>query len=123
MTQMLQIVTGLQFGLMIAKYTDTPAEAISQPFKVNHPEMADSAVIVPHLRKLNDKWRILYHSGEALRSVADSYDYFKRKNPDGQIWLDPKTPDWLRPAPPPAADELTVEEIFSAMSLFDGVKG
>jgi len=112
MTQMLQIVTDLQFGLMIIKYTDTQAEAISQPFEIDHPEIADSAVIILHLRKLDDKWRILYHSGDVLRSVADSYDYFKRKNPDGQIWLDPKTPDWLRPARVPAADELTVEEIF-----------
>ena len=112
MTQMLQIVTDLQFSLMIVKYTDTQAEAISHPFEVNHREITDSAVIVLHLRKLDDKWRILYHSGEVLRSVADSYDYFKRKNPDGQIWFDPKTPQWLRPAPTPAANELTVEEIF-----------
>jgi hypothetical protein len=112
MTQMLQIATDLQFGLMIVKYTDTQAEAISKPFEVNHSEIADSAVLVLHLRKHGDKWRILYHSCDVLRSVADSYDYFKRKNPEGQIWLDPKTPNWLRPAPAPAADELTVEEIF-----------
>jgi len=112
MTQMLQMVTDLRFGLMIVKYTDNQAEAISQPFKVVHSEIAGSAVIILHLRKHNDKWRILYHSGDGLRSVADSYDHFKRKNPDGQIWFDPKTPEWLRPAPAPAADELTVEEIF-----------
>jgi len=110
---MLKMAPGLSFDLMVVKFSDTEAEAVSKPFKIDHPEAPDQAVMILHLRKADGRWLVLYNSGDVLRSIPNNYDLFKRRHPDGTIWLDPAAPDWLKPDEPAGQGQPTVEAIFT----------
>ena len=115
MGKLLPFVAERPSGLLLAKYTDTIAEAVTVPFKVDHPQFSGEVVLTLHLRWADDQWRVLHHSCDSLQSVVDSYDHFLRWYPAGHIWVDPTGPDWIRPEPTDEAEGLRVEALFQGI--------
>ncbi len=76
LSRLLAVAPDFDFKLMLAKYSPDQAEAISYSFKIDHPEAPDDAVLILHLRKAGDTWKVIYLSGDSLRSVPTSYDLF-----------------------------------------------
>lgn len=87
-----------QFSPMIIRISESRAEVVSHGFviKSQYPGYGDDPmVLIVRFIKTDGKWGILSSSNDLLRSV--SHSYFQRRYPQGQIWYDESTPDWLKP--------------------------
>ena len=96
--QYVNAASNWQFPPMLIRVSDSTAEVISHDFIITSyvPEYSgDPIVIIVKLTKTDGQWQFLGWSQDYLRSI--SHALFKRKYPQGRIWLDPSTPDWLKP--------------------------
>jgi len=115
--RIISITENLAFSPMIIMYVDTEATVISKQFKPNHPFFNNDIVMVCFLKKHKEQWKVINFGANIPNMIPDFYSYAEKQLPSIRYWLDPDTPNWLRPQQDLQTDK-SVEQLASISESF-----
>ncbi|MHC4726749.1 MAG: HEAT repeat domain-containing protein [Planctomycetota bacterium] len=116
--QIISMTENLTFSpMIIIMYVDTNATVISKQFKPNHPAFNNDIVMVCFLQKHKEQWKVINFGASIPNMIPDFYSYDEKQRPGIRYWLDPDTPNWLRPQQDLQIDK-SVEQLESISESF-----
>ncbi|MHC4536772.1 MAG: HEAT repeat domain-containing protein [Planctomycetota bacterium] len=118
MQQIISMTKNLTFSpMIIIMYVDTDATVISKQFEPNHPAFNNDIVMVCFLKKHEEQWKVIQFGASMPNMIPDFYSYDEKQRTVIKYWLDPDTPNWLRP-PQDLQTDKSVEQLESISKSF-----
>ncbi|MHC4242016.1 MAG: HEAT repeat domain-containing protein [Planctomycetota bacterium] len=118
MQQIISMTENLTFSpMIIIMYVDTDTTVISKQFKLNHPAFNSDVVMVCFLKKHKEQWKVINFGASMPNMIPDLYSNGKKQHPTIRYWIDPDTPNWLRPLQDLQTDK-SVEQLESISKSF-----